>query len=367
MYWDPAEKIFPIERLNEFLVHARDLGADAVDFQTGNPAFLELDGHLHRATESRLDGDVVRGIAVKMGIPEQVVDRGRGNTESFYPLDAAGSENLCRVSHMPVEVNGGRGNSLAVRLLPNRTPTLEELGVHPEIVSALELRWGINLITGDYRRGSTALLAASARQVLEQGAVRIRLIDRPLDFMLKDVQADGRVLLFDVRETLPSFAHGFQNVFNDRTAAVFLGNRSDGQTAKLALEAAHAGIAIYEADHTVGVAMAVASRALRSPGDAQELAHVLNIATSEIRVRDPKGNPTVIREWLTFTPALREELTTLEPGAWLERISAAIRSAGQDFVSQAEKASKEGLITDEDLARIHLTCGRGPRPDPLRR
>ena len=48
--------MFPAERLDAFLLWAAKRGASDISFQTGAPAFIEVDGRLARATGAALDG-----------------------------------------------------------------------------------------------------------------------------------------------------------------------------------------------------------------------------------------------------------------------------------------------------------------------
>lgn len=57
--WPEAAHGFPADRLDEFLLWAADRGASDIAFQTGAPAFVEIDGNLQRATAVSLDGMVM--------------------------------------------------------------------------------------------------------------------------------------------------------------------------------------------------------------------------------------------------------------------------------------------------------------------
>ena len=48
--WEQAAHAFPVEKLDPFLSWAAERGASDVSFQTGSPAYVEVDGVLERAT-----------------------------------------------------------------------------------------------------------------------------------------------------------------------------------------------------------------------------------------------------------------------------------------------------------------------------
>ena len=69
--WPDADYAFPAAGLDCFLLWAADLGASDIAFQSGSPAFIEVDGVLRRATGARLDGVVMNRICARIfdGIP----------------------------------------------------------------------------------------------------------------------------------------------------------------------------------------------------------------------------------------------------------------------------------------------------------
>ena len=61
-----------------------------------------------------------------------------------------------------------------MRVLPDSPPTLEELGVEPEVAEAWDLCRGLTLGHGRAGLRQVDLLAAGTRRLLESGAGRIQ-------------------------------------------------------------------------------------------------------------------------------------------------------------------------------------------------
>ena len=89
--WPDAAHGFPADRLDAFLLWAADRGASDIAFQTGSPAFVEIDGNLRRATAAPLDG-------VAMGrLCERLYDAtGEGILRSGRAIDCSHSVRLAR-------------------------------------------------------------------------------------------------------------------------------------------------------------------------------------------------------------------------------------------------------------------------------
>ena len=73
--WEDADYAFPAAGLDCFLMWVAERGASDVSFQTGAPAFIEIDGILCRATRAVLDGVAIGRLVAK--ILAQLVNRMR--------------------------------------------------------------------------------------------------------------------------------------------------------------------------------------------------------------------------------------------------------------------------------------------------
>ena len=149
-YWSEAAHVFPVDRLDAFLLWAAKRSASDISFQTGAPAFIEVDGKLARATGAALDGVALGSLCRRIfdATGEGILRGGRAIDCSHAVAEARGVFRRFRCNLAPVQAAGGFAVNLTLRVLPGAPPNFEELGIEDEIVEAWDLRRGLTLVTG---------------------------------------------------------------------------------------------------------------------------------------------------------------------------------------------------------------------------
>ena len=194
--WEDAAFAFPAAGLDSFLLWAAEQGASDVTFQTGAPAFVEIDGVLRRATGAVLDGVTMGQLCARV-----FDDTGEGILRSGKAIDcsfavASGKRRFrrfrCNIS--PVLADQRFGINLTMRVLPDAPPTFDALGIEPGIVEAWENCRGLTLVTGVPGSGKSTLLAAGTRLLLESGAGRVQSYEAPIEFVFDGIGGDGALM-----------------------------------------------------------------------------------------------------------------------------------------------------------------------------
>ena len=275
------------------------------------------------------------------------------------------------------------GINITMRVLPDSPPTLEELGIEPEIASAWDLCRGLTLVTGVPGSGKSTLLAAGTRRLLESGAGRVQSYEAPIEFVFDGIGGDGALMSSsEVPRHFPSFADGLRASLRRRPAAVVVGEARDRETADAVIRAADFGIAVFATAHTVGVAAAIRRLLAEFPADERHergaaLIDVMTLAVTQMLLPNPKGGRTpaggctpsggrtAIREWLRFDGALKSTLMEAPPERWSALIAEAVRDTGNDLATSAERAFREGRIGEADRRRV-TAAAAGPRADGRR-
>ncbi len=302
--WEDAAFAFPTAGLDSFLLWAAELGASDIAFQTGAPAFIEVDGVLRRASGAVLDGVVMGRLCARV-----FDDTGEGILRSGKAIDcsyavASGKRwfRRFRCNLSPVLADQRFGINLTMRVLPDAPPTLEELGIEAEIAAAWDLCRGLTLVTGVPGSGKSTLLAAGTRRLLESGAGRVQSYEAPIEFVFDGIGGDGALMSSsEIPRHFPSFAEGLRASLRRRPAAVVVGEARDRETVEAAVRAADFGIAVFATAHTIGVAAAI--RRLLAEFPAQErhergaaLIDVMTLVVTQMLLADPQGGRTAIRE-----------------------------------------------------------------------
>ena len=358
--WPEAGHGFPAERLDEFLLWAADRGASDIAFQTGSPAFVEIDGNLRRATAATLDGVVMGRLCERLydATGEGILRSGRAIDCSHSITLARGLSQRFRCNLAPVQGAAGFAANITLRVLPGRPPTFADLGIEDGIVRSWELCKGLVLVTGVPGSGKSTLLAAGTRHLLERGAGRIQSYEAPIEYVFDGIATDTALMSSaEIPRHFPSFADGLRSSLRRRPSAVIVGEARDRETVEAVVRAADYGIAVFSTAHTIGVAATV--RRLLAEFPAHERAErgaalidAMTLVVTQVLLPNPKGGRTALREWLAFDAGLKAALLESRQASWPARIAAALSRTGNELAAAARKAHARGLIADEGLQRI---------------
>ena len=363
--WPGAAHGFPAERLDEFLLWAADRGASDIAFQTGSPAFVEIDGRLARATDARLDGVVMGRLCERLydATGEGILRSGRAIDCSHAIQVGRDLRRRFRCNLAPVQGETGFAVNVTLRVLPGKPPAFADLGIEEEIVAAWDLCTGLTLVTGVPGSGKSTLLAAGTRRLLERGAGRIQSYEAPIEYVFDGIAADAALMSSaEIPRHFPSFADGLRSSLRRRPSAVIVGEARDRETVEAVVKAADFGIAVFSTAHTIGVAATV--RRLLAELPAQERAErgaalidAMTLAVTQVLLPNPGGGRTALREWLVFDTSLKAALLESAQEAWPATIAAVLADTGNDLRAAAERAHGEGSIGDEGLRRIAAASG----------
>ena len=374
-YWPEAAHVFPVERLDAFLLWAAKRGASDISFQTGAPAFIEVDGRLARATGAALDGVALGVLCARIfdATGEGILRGGRAIDCSHAVAEARGVFRRFRCNLASVQAAGGFAVNITLRVLPGAPPSFEELGIEDEIVEAWDLRRGLTLVTGVPGSGKSTLLAAGTRRLLERGAGRIQSYEAPIEFVFDHIEGDGALMSSsEIPRHFQSFADGLRSSLRRRPAAVIVGEARDRETVEAVVRAADYGIAVYSTAHTIGVAATIRRLLAEFPaGERAErgaaLIDAMNLAVTQVLAPNPagsdrstseRGGRTALREWLVFDDRLKAELLELPQTGWPARIEAALAATGNNLAAAAGRAFAEGRI-GPDVHRRYRASAAG--------
>ena len=367
-YWPEAAHGFPAERLDDFLLWAGAQGASDVAFQTGLPAFVEIDGRLARATAARLDGVVMGRLCERLfdATGEGILRSGRAIDCSHAIQLARGLQQRFRCNLAPVQGETGFAVNVTLRVLPGRPPSFAELGIEDEIVRAWDLCKGLTLVTGVPGSGKSTLLAAGTRRLLEQGAGRIQSYEAPIEYVFDAIATDTAMMSSaEIPRHFASFADGLRSSLRRRPAAVIVGEARDRETVEAVVRASDYGIAVFSTTHTIGVAATVRRMLAEFPAHERAergaaLVDAMTLVVTQVLLPNPGGGRTALREWLAFDTGLKAALLETAQAGWPARIAAALAATGNDLAAAAARARRTGLIEEDALRRILAgTAGNG--------
>ncbi len=136
----------------------------------------------------------------------------------------------------------------AFRTIPDKTPTLDELGLPPVFKQLMELPNGLILVTGPTGSGKSTTLAAMVDYINTRQESHIITIEDPIEFThhSKKCLINQRQVHRDTHD----FAAALRSALREDPDVILLGEMRDLETIRLALTAAETGHLVMATLHT---------------------------------------------------------------------------------------------------------------------
>lgn len=349
--------------LPEIFAFAEAAGFSDLHVRTGMAPYIKVKLRLYKLVERALiQSEVEEFLNTIYGA------NGSAEVMSGRPLDFAyearperGVRYRYRVNAKACYVEGGRGIKLSIRAISSRPPSIDKLGLEPEIMDAFSPNQGVVLVTGPTGSGKSTLLAAGIRSLIEEpGANRIiTTYESPIEYTYESLNAHGVVVSqSEIGRDLPTFAAGVRNAMREDPDIILVGEARDAETVEAVVEASMTGHLVYSTVHSRGVAETVRRLFARLNKDSgitePDILDALRLVVSQRLIPRLGGGVVALREFLAFTPAIREQLLdtpALEIPSTVRRL---VEAHGKSLAMDAKIKYDAGLI---DAYQLKLFMG----------
>ncbi|HSF19078.1 MAG TPA: PilT/PilU family type 4a pilus ATPase [Vicinamibacteria bacterium] len=178
----------------------------------------------------------------------------KGNRDLMAKLLRTGSVDLsyslAQKTRFRVNVFLQRGSySVVLRVIPNKIPTVDDLGLPSQLSEITRERNGIVLVTGPTGSGKSTTLAALINRMNQEKAIHIITIEDPIEYLYPSLKAtiNQRELGADTQ----SFALALRAALRQAPKVIMVGEMRDVETISTALEAAETGHLVLSTLHTI--------------------------------------------------------------------------------------------------------------------
>ena len=248
-----------IDRLLETCIRQ---GASDLHLHVGRPPTLRLHGRLRPLETKVLEPEDTVAL-MKAITPERAQQelQEEGGTDFGFAFGDAG--------RFRVSVFQQRGNiSLALRLIPSKIFTFEEIGLPPIVRTLCRRPRGIFLVTGPTGSGKTTTLATMVDYINTNFDRHIITIEDPIEYYHphKKSMVNQREVGVDV----PSFAEALRRVLRMDPDVILVGELRDLETIESALRAAETGHLVFGTLHTTSAQGTVTRIVDQFPVNQQE-------------------------------------------------------------------------------------------------
>ncbi|MGH3008507.1 MAG: GspE/PulE family protein [Gaiellaceae bacterium] len=241
----------PLVRLvNSILFQAAEDGASDVHFEPQEDALLvrfRIDGVLHEV--QRIPKRLAPGITTRLKVLAKLdIAERRKPQDGRISVNAAAAGRKLDVRVVTLPTVDGEG--VVMRLLDqsHRPPTMQELGLSEEMQARLReiigAPTGALLVTGPTGSGKTTTLFSALSQ-LSRPEINVVTVEDPVEYRVPGVSQ----IQVNQRGGV-TFATGLRSILRSDPDVIMVGEIRDGETAKIAIEAALTGHLVLSTLHT---------------------------------------------------------------------------------------------------------------------
>ncbi len=145
--------------------------------------------------------------------------------------------------------------SIALRLIPTKIQTIEELQLPKELLRFTERRQGFFLVVGPVGQGKSTTLASLIEHINQTRAAHVVTIEDPIEFIYTPKQCiiDQR----EVRLDTDSFEAGLYSAFRQDMDVILVGEMRGNEAIGAAVTAAETGHLVFSTLHTNNAAQTI--------------------------------------------------------------------------------------------------------------
>ena len=288
--------------LKELLEIMVKQNASDLHITVGTPPQLRVDGKLTKTDLDSLTPDDTKKLAYSIMNEKQ-----RLKFEENSELDLSfGVKNLSRFR---CNIFMQRGNvAMALRQIPHRVPSFEELGVPPQVVKLSDLPRGLVLVTGPTGSGKSTTLAAMIDKVNREQHKHIITIEDPIEYLHSHQSCI--INQREVHSDTNSFAASLKYALRQDPDVILIGEMRDLETMEAAMMISETGHLAFATLHTNSTAEAINRIIDVFPTNQQEqvrvqLSFVLQGVVTQQLLPKIGGGRVLAMEILIVTPAIR--------------------------------------------------------------
>ena len=216
----------------------------------GSPATFRIDGALTPVDgTASLTPEDINECFLQLTTPEE-----RENFHRHLELDFGYTlPGVCRLRCNAAQQRGSI--SLAIRLLPPKIPTIDELEL-PQICKDLALRpRGLVIVTGPTGSGKTTTIAAMIQHLNTQETRHVVTIEDPIEYTYPSIKC--AITQRQLGADTLSFANALKHILRQDPDVILVGEMRDPDTADAVLTVAETGHFILTTGHAPSATQAI--------------------------------------------------------------------------------------------------------------
>lgn len=230
--------------IDDLLKEAQEHGASDIHISAKRPPFFRIDGKLAPGGDAVLeDSELTAMMEHLLGQHQQysaLLQKDR-QVDFSYAL-AEGARFRVNIFYHTNQL------AAALRLIPSKVQTIQELNLPPQILQFAELKQGFVLVVGPAGHGKSTTLAALIEYINKNRREHIITIEDPIEYLFTDKQSmiDQR----EVGDDATSFADAIRVTLRQDPNIIMIGEIRDQESMQTALTVAETGHLVFTTLHT---------------------------------------------------------------------------------------------------------------------
>ncbi|RLD18085.1 MAG: type IV pili twitching motility protein PilT [Caldiserica bacterium] len=308
--------------IDKLLQEMVERGASDLHIVDNAPPILRIDGELVPLSYDPLTPEDTQRIIYSL-----LTDKQKERFEATNELDLGfGIKGVGRVR---MNVYRERGAvCAALRHIPNKFFTFEELGLPPCVYDVMKLNAGLVLVTGPTGSGKSTTLASMINYLNERRKAHIVTIEDPIEYVHPHKKCI--VSQREVGTDTETFADALKHVMRQDPDIILIGEMRDLETIQAALTVAETGHLVFATLHTPDAVQSI-NRIIdvfppyQQPQIRNQLSFVLQAVFCQELTQKMGGGLALICEALIVTPAIRNLIREEK----VEQIHTAMQTGGK--------------------------------------
>ncbi|HEV2472354.1 MAG TPA: type IV pilus twitching motility protein PilT [Chthonomonadales bacterium] len=269
----PAEAAVPVvasarplplddAHIDDLLRMEYEKGASDLHIAVGVPPIIRIDGAIVPLPYEKVSPQDSQRLIYDILTDEKIQ-----RFETEYELDF--SYQLARMARFRVNVFRDKGNvASAFRQIPQKIPTVRDLGLPTVLEELTRLPRGLVLVTGPTGSGKSTTLAAMINQINTEQGKHIITIEDPIEYL--HTHRCSVINQREVGQDTKQFKNALRAALREDPDVILVGEMRDLETMQMAVSAAETGHLVFATLHTNSAATSVERIVDSFPSGQQE-------------------------------------------------------------------------------------------------
>lgn len=343
--------------LDGFLIWAVKNNVSDITIQNEDFLFCEIYGKKHKVLNKKLTKSDLIGIISKLHSDGaiSILNSGQQIDYAYFVKENRDTTYRFRVNLKSISVLGDKGFSLAIRVINNQPPLLENLSLSDDLLNAFKSKRGSIYVSGPTGSGKSTLLASILAWRLSalDAHLKVSTLEQPIEFTYDYLDLPtATISQMEIGINIPSFADGVRNSLRTRSDIVLVGESRDYETISASIYAAMTGPLVFSTTHTGNVSEVVSRLISVFPEGEKNSAFIdlvsnLKVLINQILVPSLDGKRIPIREYLIFTPEIIETILYSDPTKITHTMRKIMKQFGFNLIDDLTLKHNLGLISTE--------------------